>query len=202
MTTRLRTAIPRRSVLAGILLTLCCASVSANTIDISLVYVGGNATDENGVVLAETGDSLSFDLVLDATARPTLGGGFDINFESSFFVFESFTFSGAGVPGANRAPVPQDNRLFDGLFYTTFDGQFVVIATVVFTVVGSESGIIVPSGTNGSGGPWVDGIDFVSIIEPNFVGASVRVVPVPAAAWLMLSGCCAFLGLMRRKVTS
>lgn len=186
------------SMALAVMFAMCCTNATANTVDIYLVYVGDNALDENGVVLAQSGDSLAFDLVMDATNRPTLGGGFDINFDSGFFVFESFTFTGSGVPGANSEPESQDGRLFSGLFYTAFDEPVATIARIVFTANGSDTGTIFPSGTAGIGGPWIDRIDNVSIIEPNYEGVTVRIVPVPAAIWFLVSGLGVLLGLHRR----
>jgi len=177
---------------------LFAMSVSANAVSISLVYLGANNLDDDGAILAQAGDVLEFDLVMDFTSHPTIGGGFDVSWDTANFNFNNFTSAGLGNPDFYREPVVRDGLLFNG-----GDGDLNgisqgVIATMSFTYFGGE-GSISPSATTGTSGPWIDAIDFAGTIEPDYFGVTVRPVPIPAALWLLLSGLGIFAGLDRRK---
>ncbi|MFK8016595.1 MAG: VPLPA-CTERM sorting domain-containing protein [Gammaproteobacteria bacterium] len=174
---------------------------SANAASVSLIYTGGNDIDDDGAILAAGGDVLSFDLVMDFTDRITLGGGFDVNWDTAGLGNVEYTSAGFGDPSFGRDPVMEDGRLFNGAV-GNFNGLTEgTIASISFTVIGTEGDFaIAPSGTDGDSGPWIDGITFVDVIENvEYNGANVRVVPVPAAVWFMLSGLGALIGFGRRK---
>ncbi|MFK8014669.1 MAG: hypothetical protein AB8G17_04460 [Gammaproteobacteria bacterium] len=48
----------------------------ANAASVSLIYTGSNAIDDDGAIRANSGDVLSFDLVMDFSDRITVGGRF------------------------------------------------------------------------------------------------------------------------------
>ncbi|MFK8017311.1 MAG: VPLPA-CTERM sorting domain-containing protein [Gammaproteobacteria bacterium] len=177
---------------------LLATGASANAVSISLIYLGANNLDDDGAIPAQAGDVLEFDLVMDFTSRPTIGGGFDVSWDTANFDFNGFTSAGLGNPDFFREPVVMDGLLFNG-GVGDFNGIFQgVIATLSLTYFGGE-GSMTPSATTGTSGPWIDAIDFLSTIEPDYFGVNVRPVPIPAALWLLLSGLGIFAGLARKK---
>ncbi len=172
------------------------------------VMAGANAASISLVATSPVtdvgaGDTVSFDIVMDFTDIPTLGGGFDVVFDSSALQFESFVSAGLGDPAFGREP-----DIFDGLLesaaFADFNGLSgpALVATVTFTalptIVGS-SAIVSTQGTMGDGGPFVSAIDFVSLIDVDYNSIEVvGVVPLPAAAWFMIGGLATLLGLRRK----
>lgn len=177
---------------------------TANAASVSLVYTAGSTIDEaiadDGAILANSGDMLTFELVMDFTDIPTLGGGFDINFDTGGLSFVSYDSAGLGEPSFGRDPDVEDGRLFSGAVGAFGGITEGLIATITF-MAGQTAGDygVAPSGTDGIAGPWIDFADFITLIEPDYNGATVRVVPVPAAVWFMLSGLGALVGFGRRK---
>ncbi len=175
---------------------------SANAASISLVYTGANDTDGTGAVIAAIGDVVTFDVVMDFSGdgERTLGGGFDIAFDTAGLAFESYQVADFGDPFFSR---PAD--LLDGLLESGAFGDFgglsgpATVASVAFTVVGVGEYDISTSGTMGDGGPFISAIDFTTELDVDYFGARVSSVPVPAAVWFMLSGLGALVGFGRRK---
>lgn len=176
---------------------------SANAASLSLVYTGDNMIADDGAIMAANGDMLTFELIMDFSGdgEITLGGGFDINFDTAGLQFVSYDSAGLGEASFGRDPDVEDGRLFSGGFgaFAGLTGPDLV-ATITFMAQGAPGDYNVsPSGTTGIAGPFISAIDFISIIEPDFNGADVRIIPVPAAVWFMLSGLGALVGFGRRK---
>ncbi|MFK7888399.1 MAG: VPLPA-CTERM sorting domain-containing protein [Gammaproteobacteria bacterium] len=184
---------------------LSASLTAAHAASVSLVYTGANDIDDDGAILAAAGDTLTFDLVMDFTDQITLGGGFDINWDSSVFALESYVSAGLGDPSFGRDPVLEDGRLFNGAV-GNFNGLTEgLIATLSFQVLAFPAtmadGMITPSGTDGDSGPWIDGVTFVDVIDDvEYNGLGIR-VPVPAAVWFMLSGLGVLAGMGRRRAS-
>lgn len=180
---------------------------SANAASLSLVYTGGSTIQDpiadDGAILVNDGDMLTFDLIMDFSGdgEITLGGGFDINFDEAGLSFVDYTSAGLGEASFGRDPDVEAGRLFSGAFgaFAGLTGPDLV-ATMTFMASGPEGTYAIgPSGTDGIGGPFISAIDFVSEIAVDYNGANVRIVPVPAAVWFMLSGLGALVGFGRRK---
>ncbi len=166
---------------------LLCAG-SANAAFINLVPTTP-VTDVN------TGDLVSFDVVMDFTdyTNGTLGGGFDIFFDSLSLQFVSLVNNMVGDPGFGRDPDILDGLLeswgvgdFNGIF------GFNVLGSVVFQVLDTmgASTVLGTQATNGIAGPWVDGTTFVDLIPVDYgvveVTRADEVVPVPEPGVLAL----------------
>ncbi|MFK7886460.1 MAG: VPLPA-CTERM sorting domain-containing protein [Gammaproteobacteria bacterium] len=175
---------------------------SANAASMSLMYTGDNQMID-GVIQAEGGDALTFDLIMDFSGdgEITLGGGFDINFDAAGLTFDTYQSAGLGEASFGRDPEVQDGRLFSGAFgaFAGLTGP-ATVATITF-IANGEAGLfnVSPSGTDGIGGPFISAVDFITVLDVDYNGADVQVVPVPAAVWFMLSGLGALVGFGRKS---
>jgi len=126
-------------------------------------------TPTGAVDNVNNGDTVSFNIVMDFSGYPngTLGGGFDINFDSSALQFGGFTRLVVGDPAFGRDP-----DVFDGLLESWALGDFnglptsALLGNVWFQVLPTmgASTTVSTSPTSGVAGPWVDGTDFVTLI--------------------------------------
>lgn len=167
---------------------------SVNAASVSLV-----PTSNVNNVLAN--DIVAFDIIMDFTDIPTLGGGFDVAFDSAFLQFESYTSAGLGDPDFGRDP-----DIMAGLLESAAFGDFnglsgpALVGSVNFSVLpalGDGLTSIMTQATNGIGGPFVSAIDFVSIIPVTYNRVDITGVPVPAALWLFGSALLGLAGLIR-----
>jgi hypothetical protein len=153
------------------------------------------------------GDSFSFNVVVDFTGDPTLGGGFDVMFDSAVLGFVSYDASTCNVncdAGFGRAPDVSDG-LLSGIAFGQFNGITGpgIVGTVTFAAIGSGVGSISLSDTaNAIVGPFVSAVTF-AVQDVEYSGATVDVagaqIPLPAAAWLLIGGLGSLFGF-RRKV--
>ncbi|MFK8014670.1 MAG: VPLPA-CTERM sorting domain-containing protein [Gammaproteobacteria bacterium] len=127
------------------------------------------------------------------------GGGFDVNWDTAGLGNPEYTSANFGDPSFGRDPVVEDGRLFNGAV-GSFNGLTVgTIASISFTVIATEGDFdITPGGTDGDSGPWIDAFA-LELIYPDYNGATVRVVPVPATIWFLGTGLAALLGFSRRR---
>jgi len=166
---------------------LLCAG-SSNATFISLVPT-------TAVSNVNTGDLLSFDVVMDFSDYPngTLGGGFDIFFDSLALQFVSLVNNMVGDPDFGRDP-----DIMDGLLESWAVGDFFgifgvnILGSVVFQVLDTmgASTILGTQATSGVAGPWVDATTFFDIIPVDYGTVEVTradvVVPVPEPRILAL----------------
>lgn len=146
----------------------------------------------------KVGDTVSFDVVIDFTADGgTLGGGFDVIFDSSQLAFAGLVSAGLGDPAFGRDP-----DVLDGLLESWAVGDFNgldsgLVGSVSFEVLaGATSSFVALGPTSGVGGPFVSAVTY-DIITPDYNQVEVvAAVPVPAAVWLFAS---ALLGLFGGK---
>lgn len=186
---------------------------SANAASISLVYTGGASlgTDTDGAALAAVGDVLSFDIVADFTDQPTIGGGWDIAFNSDAFAYGEYTLDPTGLgpgvldPGFSSAPCTTTTCEDPGVLLSAAFGNFngygldAVVASITFTAVAEGDINFVLSDNILPAGSFIDAATFAEIAVDYSNQATARVVPVPAAVWFMLSGLGALVGFGRRK---
>ncbi|MEO1575675.1 MAG: VPLPA-CTERM sorting domain-containing protein [Pseudomonadota bacterium] len=170
----------------------------------SVVYTGDNTVDTDGTIIAQAGDVLTFDVILDFAPRVTVGGSFNITWDASAFALQGFDFSQFGDPALNRPPEVTEDGLLD-TFIGDFGGFDVAnIGSMSFVFAPPEGAgtndifSIAPTATTGPAGGWIDA--FIGPpIEPEYIGVNVRVVPIPAALWLMVGGVLALPAVARRR---
>ena len=146
------------------------------------------------------GDLVSFDVFADFSDVDTLGGGFDIFFNSAVLGYVSFEFGDSATigddPAFRRAPDVLDGEL-NGIAFGNFDGVGGVFQLGVLTFEALAVGASELSMAENEGGPPDNPGGFFSIagtpIDIDFGGADVVVVPLPAGLLLMLSA----LGALR-----
>lgn len=184
------------------------AATTANAASIYLVQASNHAVASDGAILVSSGDEVTLDVWMDFSGPDeiTLGGGYDVLFDSNLLAFDNWTqysWFCFGDPCWIRDP-----DLLDGLLESANFGSFqgvtgpAVVAQVTFVVIGtglSGDTTIGTSATNGIAGPFISGIDYVSELDVDFHGITLRAIPIPAAAWLLLSALCLGGGLVRRK---
>ncbi len=136
------------------------------------------------------GDVVTFDIVMDFSGEPTIGGSFDVAFDSSALRFDSFFREPSiGIPEFSRDP-----DILDGLLENWMVGSFngllpvATLGNVAFSVLptmGTMTNIALQDTNSATGFPWQDGFDTVYAVNYNSVELSR--IPVPAAVWFMLS---------------
>ena len=191
-------------VIRGIAALLFTITLSqANAASISLVPTGPTTS-----ILP--GDLVQFDVVMDFTTDDnglgsdiTLGGGFDVTFDNSLLSFVSLTNSCIGDVAFCRDPDVLPGRL-ESWGFADFNGVTgpAQVGSVQFLVSGLGSSLVSTAATSGIAGPFVSGVDFVTIlnVDYNSVAVSTRttpVIPLPAAVWFLLSGLGAIFGVRR-----
>ncbi len=178
--------------------TLFLSSVSVNAATITL---------SPSTNLLQINDTLNVDLVIDFTSDATLGGGLDISYDYSAFNFISFDFNTAITLD------PTFTR------YITTDGELTAIEFGEFNGIGGSGSTLIGTfsmqgigyGTSnismavqesivGKAGPFVSAIAFgvQNPVLQDALAIEISAVPIPAAAWLMLSGL-GLLGTVFRK---
>lgn len=165
----------------------------------------------SNTIQTSPGDVVSFDVVMDFTTDNnglgsdiTLGGGYDVIWDPAALVFVNLTTPQIGDPCICRPPdvVP---GLVESWSFSDFNGLVgpMVVGRINFEVrPGAPASSFVMTGpTNGISGPFVSGVDYVTLLDVDFNAIEVTVlqapVPLPAAIWVMLSGLVALSALAR-----
>ncbi len=185
----------------GVAAAVCMLAAGAQAASISV------EPDSTTVVV---GNTVSLSIVADFTDEPTIGGGFDVFFDSAALAFVSFEFLDAAVvgddPDFRREPDQLDGEL-NGIGFGDFDGWSgpATVAVIVFQAleVGPTS---ISLGINEGGPPDQPGPFYPAAggIDPqavSFNGAQIDVaaVPIPAGFVLLGSALLAVGGLRRRR---
>ena len=146
---------------------LCGGSASAFAASVMLIPVSATSNLQNEQVV-------TIDVVIDFSAEGgTLGGGLNIMFDPTSIVLVDLTTGGIGDPPFSREPDDFGDVLADwaiGSFNGVSDSQAEIIGTVQFQVLpdmGADT-LITVSATNGIGGPWISGLDFLSQVSPQY----------------------------------
>ena len=168
---------------------------SANAASLSFVYTGDNDVDSDGTVVAAVNDLLTFDIVMDFTDDPTIGGGYSVSFTAEALRFEAWEVVVLGDPSFNRGPEVLDGLLFSAGF-GSLDGLTgpATVARVSFTFLGGAVATLQLE--EGTDTPFVS-TDFLTQVIPDYGSATIR-TPLPGAAWCLLSAMGA-LRILRRR---
>lgn len=184
-----------------VLLTLATPAL-AHAASLTLQYTGDQPVNDN-FIAAQVGSVLTFDVIANFSDHPTIGGGFDILFDSDKLRVDSFTSNEVGFPKFAWDPVLLDGELSGWAFgsYNPLSSIDELVGTVTVTVLDgimTGPGNIETRETTTAAGPFLDA--FGSWVLPvNYNAYEVGVVPVPAAVWLFVSGCALLGGLHRRR---
>ncbi|MFK8017492.1 MAG: hypothetical protein AB8G17_18860 [Gammaproteobacteria bacterium] len=190
----------------GFLVTLMAFYANAvQAANMSLVYTGAGEVAEDGAVLVQNGDVVTFDIVADFSGpgEITIGGFFDVIFDSSLIELDDYFYTFAACGGDPcQLPQPQDigGRL-ESFGFGVFGGLTgpTAVASVSFFYVGEGNGSDTVISTDASAlGGFISELDFVTELPVDFYGVTLRQVPVPAAVWLLL-GALGALRLTRRR---
>lgn len=183
------------SMLSAItMMVLSVGSASASTI--SLVPLS---------LPAAIGDSIEFNLTVDFSDDPTLGGGMDIAYDDNLLSFQSFDFGTATAaldPSFSRLPDHPFAYKLEGLAFGSFTGITTgIVGTLTFQAIAEGSALIEMGVTSDP----LKGGDFYSAVtyqqqNPTFNNLSVQIssVPLPGAIWLFGSGVLSLAGMARR----
>lgn len=155
------------------------------------------------------GDTVSFDIVMDFTTDDnglgsdiTLGGGFDIVFDPTALQLQVFTNAMLGDPQFGRDPDILSG-LLESWGFADFNGLTgpELVGTVSFTVSANAPAMssVSTSATSGIAGPFVSGVDFITILNVDF-NSVVLVVPEPRTMLgsMAVLGALAMFGRRRR----
>ena len=148
-----------------------------------------------GIVI-QIGDIVPFDLLMDFSADPTIGGGVDIQFNPDVLTFVSFTFNPAFPtdPAFTRQPDVMAGGALNSLGFGSFSGlSSGRVGTFEFQGSGAgTTGIELlgdgrPGDTAVVAGQFFSAVNFLT--QPvSFNGLSVTVVPVPVPWGMLLAG--------------
>ena len=169
---------------------LCLAGVLAGAMGAAQAVTISASPSSQTVAL---GDPASLSITLDFTDNPTLGGGFDVFYDSVMLDFVSFVFdlgfvgdlpflrrSGDDLPGEVNGIA---FIMADG--FTGFSGP-AVLGTLTFDTVGVGTSQVTMADNDVPPGPFIPIVGGgPGPIAVDYVGAFVS-VPEPATSWLLL----------------
>lgn len=160
--------------------------VFASIIPITLTWAGitqaaeVSLTPTTDMSSLKPGDQIELNIHIDfSDIGGTLGGGFDLVFDSSVLALSNITDSTPGDPDFSRMPDERGGHLESWSVgaWQGFPGAALLgtVTLEVLPTIRSETTIQLQA-TSGMGGPWVSLQDNVSLIQPDY--GSVKVISV------------------------
>jgi hypothetical protein len=154
------------------------------------------------------GGTISVNLLLDATDAPgndpgSYIGSVRVAFDEALTDFNGFSFAAPVLEGSPSVTDDGDSVVLG--FVNAFGGPDTgVIGTFTFTALGAVGDVISFTATdynpfgsffniNPSAGPE-------TALDPDFVNATVEVVPIPASLWLFSSALVFVGGIVRKRI--
>lgn len=193
-----------KSLTAAVMLMGLSTAASANVISVSpagqLAEIGDTVTVDLSMSFLQSTVGGSFDLTYDPTLLNLVSFDFDADFinnvaDPAFAVTPDFCFTdGAAMGGCDVG----DGEL-NAIGFGSFDGIIgdYLIGTVTFEALASGISplLLSTNDTPFEGFIGLNGAELNVLYGPG----KIRVVPLPAAAWLLLGGLGALLGIGRRR---
>lgn len=166
----------------------------ANAASVYFAQVGGPG-------LVQSGDALLFDVIIDFTDEPTIGGGFDIVWDPTALSFEQLHYNLVGDPSFGRPPDFFNNTL-NSWGFGAFEGisGVHIMGTLEFSVL-PTMGLTTELDFGCSGLQscfFISSEDFVTIIPTELRPIEISRVPIPASGLLLASALVMFR-VARRK---
>lgn len=169
------------SRLIAFVMSLFCAA--AQSASISLTPANQNVA---------LGDAVTVQLTMDFSEDATLGGGVDVFYDASILQFVSFVFDAGlgGDPSFERNPDELAGEL-NGIGFGHFEGLSGPSLVGTFTFNTLKTGVVnfLLSANDFPAGDFISATTFeAQTVSFSGTTVNVSVVPLPAAAWLLMSG--------------
>ncbi len=189
---------------------------------LAVALIVGSASTQAGTISLQTtspvvteGDLFELEILMDFTDGATIGGGFDLLFDSSLVSYVAGSYVVDPVLGSDPAFTRDDSASADaahridvgldsliGLAFGNFGGLTGPSRVGTLQFMANNTGFAdfgLIDTTNSTVGIFY-GSDF-SEQYPNYIGAQIEIeaVPVPAAVWLFGSGLIGLAGIARRR---
>jgi len=185
---------------------------------IALVLLGASFTTQAATIwltptttTAGAGDAVTLSIWSNFSDQQTIAGGFDVVYDNAILSFVSFVFDDAFIPAISD---PAFSRTCDdqpgvcnGIGIGSFSGiggagtSDYLMGQIIFDVIGEGIALLSLRDNVIPAGSFID-YNTGAVMVMDYVGASVTTVsavPLPAAAWLMLSGMGVLVGFCKRK---